>query len=354
LLDLQARNYIIACYAMSLTEGETLLSRKIRHATLAGYVRAAISCHTDQMLPNPRLADNDYIKIVLDAVRKYEDVPNRREMIHDAMFMYMLWRKHSPDCKLVALCEWFILGRYTGFRSAEWCHKHRTKWERIQDELWGDRPDCLGLIFEDFTFHTENGTTVVLSKTDWADPHRPLPAQIRYMKMRIRKQKNNDNYQVLTYKVAMKCTALCPVTAAFRIITRGYRLGLHKHHPAAVYFDTKSGEHRLITSNDANSYLRSVASAVYGIKKDGDELNKWSTHSIRVTACNLLHRARFSDSYIKNRLRWRSDSFLMYLRNTFYTADEHGKALDLEITPATTDRRPHEEHELLLAAAAAA
>ena len=35
------------------------------------------------------------------------------------------------------------------------------------------------------------------------------------------------------------------------------------------------------------------------------------SRAFRVTAANLLHRARFSNSYIKNRLRWRSDAFLM-------------------------------------------
>jgi hypothetical protein len=47
---------------------------------------------------------------------------------------------------------------------------------------------------------------------------------------------------------------------------------------------------------------------VYKFKKTDKRLDKWSTHSIRVTACNLLHRARYSDTYIKNRLRWKSDA----------------------------------------------
>jgi hypothetical protein len=49
-----------------------------------------------------------------------------------------------------------------------------------------------------------------------------------------------------------------------------------------------------------------------------------------VTAANLLHRARFSDSYIQNRLRWHSNAFLEYLRTTFYTAEDHAYALDLD------------------------
>jgi hypothetical protein len=282
-------------------------------------------------------------------------------MIHDAMFehiikLYVKYRKLSPDGLITALCEWFFLGRYTGFRKSEWCHKSKHTWETIQDELWGDRPNCLGLIFEDITFQTEAGANVPITAEHWFNPLAPLPAEIHYMKIRIRKQKNNNNYETLTYAVAKQRAILCPVTAGFRIKTRGYRLGLPQHHPAAVCLDPKTQTKRLITGNDANNLLlRQVASKVYNLRPGSAEPTKWSTHSIRVTACNLLHRAKFSDSYIKNRLRWRSDSFLMYLRNTFYTADDHAKALDLELSPHTSaERRQLEEHELIFAAGAAA
>ncbi len=67
-----------------------------------------------------------------------------------------------------------------------------------------------------------------------------------------------------------------------------------------------------------------------------------------LTAANLLHRARFSDAYIKNRLRWQSDTFLMYLRNTFYTAGQHTKAITLGLDPPTRGcARPLEPHEEL-------
>ena len=36
-----------------------------------------------------------------------------------------------------------------------------------------------------------------------------------------------------------------------------------------------------------------------------------------------------SDSYIQMHLRWRSTTFLDYLRNTLYNADKHTKVLDI-------------------------
>jgi len=52
---------------------------------------------------------------------------------------------------------------------------------------------------------------------------------------------------------------------------------------------------------------------------------------VRVTACNLLHRQGFSDSYIQARLLWKSNTFLQYLRNTLYTAAAHTKALSIPV-----------------------
>ena len=53
-----------------------------------------------------------------------------------------------------------------------------------------------------------------------------------------------------------------------------------------------------------------------------------------------------ADSYLKNRLRWRSDTFLMYLRNTFQTTEQHTTAITLGLDPPTPDAtRPLKQHE---------
>lgn len=72
---------------------------------------------------------------------------------------------------------------------------------------------------------------------------------------------------------------------------------------------------------------------VFDIPTSHRDLLTWFCHSICVMAMNLLHRTRFSNSCIKNRLRWRSDTFMMYLRNTFYTADQHTKVIILGLNP---------------------
>jgi PIN domain nuclease of toxin-antitoxin system len=46
-------------------------------------------------------------------------------------------------------------------------------------------------------------------------------------------------------------------------------------------------------------------------------------HSLRVTACNELDRLGVTDTFIQRRLRWKSMTFAMYLRNTIYAARRH-------------------------------
>ena len=148
--------------------------------------------------------------------------------------------------------------------------------------------------------------------------------------MRFRKQKNNQNYEIITYKEDLENPAFCPVSATLRIIQRACRLGVPKEEPVAVYMSAKGryvNTRCFITNSHIEQFLRNTARVVYKIPKDDERLKRWLAHSIRITACNLLHRQGLSDSYIQTRLRWRSKAFLDYLRNTLYTSEAHTKAL---------------------------
>jgi len=94
------------------------------------------------------------------------------------------------------------------------------------------------------------------------------------------------------------------------------------------------------------AFLGRVTHKVFDILTNHKDLLAWSCHSICVTAANLLHRAKFSDSYIKNRLHWLSNTFLIYLRNTFHTASQHINAITLGLDPPSQrlawSLEPHE------------
>jgi hypothetical protein len=95
-----------------------------------------------------------------DVVRKYEKVPDRREMIHDPMMREIISRSTQcpPNSLQTALCDWIFLGRYNGFHKSKWCNDHRTKYARIEDPLWSG-PDAVSFILEDFSFFSPTGVT---------------------------------------------------------------------------------------------------------------------------------------------------------------------------------------------------
>ena len=72
-----------------LIRWETLTGIRIRHATLMGYIRQALALHTDRGLPNPKLVDLDYIKIMTNTVKKYINGSKCQEMISDGMFHFI-------------------------------------------------------------------------------------------------------------------------------------------------------------------------------------------------------------------------------------------------------------------------
>jgi hypothetical protein len=202
---------------------------------------------------------------------------------------------------------------------------------------------------DDIVFLTASSKRVHIKPRKTLHPTEPIPWGITYIEITIRKQKNNQNYQKLKYAVSKKNKYLCAVWNAPNIYSRGLRLGIKPHHPAAVYYDNKSKSTELITKWATNNFLRRSTHIVFDLKSTNPELNKWSTHSIWATAANLLHRARFSDSHIQNRLRWRSNAFLEYLRNTFNIAEDHTYALVLDTPPPQTGwQRPLEAHEKVM------
>jgi hypothetical protein len=269
-------------------------------------------------------------------------------MFANMIDLYKQYQLTAPDSLVAALFEWISLGRYTGFRSIEWCHDNEHTYSRISDPLW-DGPEAEALIMEDIVFLTASGKRVHVTTRKPLPPTEPIPKGIKYVEITIRKQKNNQNYQKLKYAISKKNKYLCAVRNALNIYTRGLRLDIKPHHPAAVYYDNKSQSIKLITKRATNNFLRRSARIVFGLKSTDPELKRWSTHSICLTAANLLHRVRFSDSYIQNRLRWRSNAFLEYLRNTFYTAEDHAYALDLDTPPPRTGwQRPLEAHEKVM------
>jgi len=280
---------------------------------------------------NPRNSPIDYVTILLKAVHKYEKVARRREMIYDDMFHDMLAhaKLRDPDGREAAILDWLILSRYTGFRAAEYCQTSTRQYEEVEvpPSLWeGERAKAF--IASDFEFFDERyrPMTNITAQTDISS--------VRYVRIRWRWQKNLDHGECIPYERDLASPAFCPVRAALRIYQRALRLGVRASHPIGVFRKTsKSGgvprsHYQYVRGReDIQAFIRASAARVFGLSSKDPALNNWTSHSPRVTACNLLHRQNVSDSYIQQRLRWRSDAFKVYLRNNVYSASRHRQAL---------------------------
>ena len=339
----EARNYLLACYAVSLIQGGTILGTPIRHQTVVNYLTAAYKLLRDRKLRFD--SKEDYVAIILKALNSYEDVADRRNMITDGMTRWFVDQSklEGPDSAMSAITDWIILGRYAGFRSSEWCQTTQSSYARI--DKWPGTPS-LAFTRDDFTFSGANERRLT------EDDIRHLDfTHIHHLNVRWRKQKNDENGQKIDFACDNVNPEFCPVRAARRIYLRSIRQQGPAHEPIAT-FASKTGARKFITSVMVAAHLRKAASTVLHINEGDKSLNLWSTHSIRVTAANLLHRANLSDSYIQTRLRWKSDSFLMYLRNTIYAADAHTKAININLghkeSANASYRATKEPHETLL------
>lgn len=336
----QARNYVLACYTVALIRGETIKGLRIKLATLNKYVTAAVkimsACQVLGCDMNPRNSPIDYVTILLDAVHKYEGVKRRREMIYDDMFHDMLAhaRLRDPDGREAAILDWLILSRYTGFRAEEYCQKATKRYEEVDvpPRLWeGERTKAF--IASDFEFFDERYRPLsdITTHTDISS--------VRYVRIRWRWQKNLDHGECIPYERDLDSPAFCPVRAALRIYQRALRLDVRALHPIGVFRRASAAggvpgtRYQFLRGReDIQAFIRASAARVFGLSSKDPALTNWTSHSPRVTACNLLHRQNVSDSYIQQRLRWRSDAFKVYLRNNVYSAARHRQAL--LITPA--------------------
>ena len=117
---------------------------------------------------------------------------------------------------------------------------------------------------------------------------------------------------------------MCPVQAMLRIWSRAHRLKLSPSDPLAV--GERHGAILFLTEALINAHIKSAAKAVYNITNPSD-LKRYTSHSARVGAAVHLHLAGKDATFIKTRLRWRSDTFLLYLRNVIELAEQHVTAL---------------------------
>eukprot|EP00957_Ditylum_brightwellii_P090354 6880625-Ditylum_brightwellii.AAC.2 len=144
---------------------------------------------------------------------------------------------------------------------------------------------------------------------------------VDFMEIRYRFQKNKDNGQNIKYSKSSNIK-LCPVRAGLRVRRRVQRLRVRTHTPIAMCLSSSKRKAQYIKDNHIEHVLKMIIKDLYNLALP-EVIKQFSPHSIRVGACVLLHSSRKDDDFIKLRLRCKSDTFRLYLKNTTHVAGQH-------------------------------
>ena len=132
------------------------------------------------------------------------------------------------------------------------------------------------------------------------------------------------NGQILWYQRETRFPDYCPVCLGLNLVWCVGTLGQQNDDPLCVYRDKKGVQY--LTGKAVTEYFRFVVRLVM-LNISDEELSLISTHSIRVKACVLFAEAGRNGWYIKLRLRWMSDCYEVYLRNTKLITAQHSDAM---------------------------
>ena len=318
-VPIDQQNFLLGCFAISLLKGDNILGKNFKGDTVHGYLRAAGELYEDTKTANPYSyeVETNFPRIIVDALRKYEKIEDRREIITDSMFQYMdeVGTSEDVDSLEAALNDWFKWGRYSGPRRREWCQTRKSAYDTVDKG-----PDeAAALIASDVVPYDSTGTRLNARICTLDD--------IECFTVRWRWQKNGDNGETLKYYRDRKNEKWCPCRALWNIVQHAICLGVKAHEPLGQYRDDR-GRVFYIRDTDVNKQLQDAAKTKLGIT-DTEDLSRWTTHSLRVTASNELHRLGFHSHFIMHRLRWKSETFMRYLRHTIHVARQHTEAMNL-------------------------
>ncbi len=329
-----SENFIMACYTVSLTSNETIYCKTIKSSTVNLYVtdaaKLAIFNNKPEPIKNALNQRSSYIANVINEHKRWESMPNHREPLTYSMVDHLFNITHIPimnpqnDTLPASVIDWFILGMQTGMRKSEW----------YQDRYLLRKHNKLFQI--GMAHHQHLHWTTLSSKAHVVNVLITLDTLLFQMKKLSNFvgtfQKNGNNGEILTYMANDTFPYRCPVRAALRIRERAIRLQVPPALPIAV-FRNDNGFSQYIDDFHVIQIMQFLAKTVYNIT-DPDDLARFTCDSIKVGACVLLHETGKTPDFIKARLRWYSDAYQMYLRNTPKLAMLHHQAVNESDIPS--------------------
>ena len=326
----------LAMYAVHLSDGHSLFCKRIKLDTIKGYVKAAATFlalfgEVSHDYRYDRDGDDHLsplLQHVYDDLGRYEKKAKRREAFTPDMLEYLCTvveeQGLDADCMETALSEWFTVGLFAGLRLSEYA-QNQYKYDPatpMLDIFKDPKAFCIG----DLAYGTSTRMRMTAIE---AAAHAGDPDSIERCWITFRTQKNGQNDENrLFVRNTNASSRFCFVKATLKIVRRFIRLrGINDTTTPLALYREPTGRTVLVTSNVIEKVMRQCATVVHKVKTD-PELQLFSAHSLRVGACVILHSMGFNATEIKWTLRWRSDAFMDYLRNTHVLATRQNRVFD--------------------------
>jgi hypothetical protein len=333
--------YQLAMYAIHLSAGHSIYCRSIKVATIEQYLLAAssfIALHSGIDYRKDRPTDSHMGSVlapVLRDLKKYESIPDRREPYDPQMHVAarFIAAKYHPDSLTCALTDGFEQGYCAGYRLSEWAQpgRHTNPAKPQQNHLVNAPIRTRALVPDDFriltiTRHRASGMAILDHDL----------SQVAKMWVKWRTQKNGQHGEEKLFARNPKLGGFCFVSSVYRSLARFQRLSVldpllrPNFTPLSVYWSFTEARVKLVHADAIERYMRHLACTVYHLDpvRDAKDVQRWSSHSLRVGACVALHAMGFSALDIQWILRWRSQAFMVYLRNMAILAIRQYQALD--------------------------
>ncbi len=334
------RNWTLGMYATHLATGSTLRCQSIKSGTILAYLRDIAKFLTLFIKADARKQNNLDAKLaavvmaVPDEIKQLEKMRDLREPFTWDMWEYLdnlACDQEHQDSLLPSLCSWFGSGLYGGYCLSKWAQHdgHAALNHPLLDE--GGFP--LAFCLEDLEFRGDHNRRMSLQEAYATNPSELDTGIVRYSH-----QKNGDHGEKRKFKRNRKRPDRCCVVFLHQSLCRYVRLvGWIYSQPLSVY-RAQDGTVKNITARDITAVMRRVASELFKMDpvRDKEDLQKWSSHSLRVGACVILHTMGFSGPQIQFILRWKSEAFMAYLRNLAALSELQNQAIaDLSHQPHT-------------------
>ena len=313
---------ILSSYTKLLIEGNNIKNKDmLRSDTIRAYLQQVNALYVKRNLPAPiaNFQSSPHCAAILYRnLKAEEDIAAQRSPLSPQMVaeIFRLGKRADSLSLDSLMLDVIVISREIGPRAAEIAQKVQTKPE-YHEYPSGRRvikPMC-----QDWWQASDSRAKII------KDPLRH-PARVHKMTITWLIQKNRRNKEPLTYMRGKSGSEFCVPSAIIRMIERARTLGQPSNLPLCVYRG-KGGKLAYLTASAITKFLRKVAKKVHlGISKT--DLNKISAHSLRVWAACLLHEAGQSGDYIKKRLRWLSECYRIYLRDSDILGHKHNAVLE--------------------------